>query len=99
MSITSICPDEGIAAGLQQALMIGVASAQRNPALAKTGAGKVLSSLKTAVKGRDLITSLKLDEAEFQAAIDQVAAQVSRPRKGPAAQGPQAPAKGRRKAK
>ena len=98
VSITSICPDEGIAAGLQQALMIAVASAQRNPALAKTGAGKVLASLKTAVKGRDLVTSLTLDDAEFQGVIDQVAAQVSRPRAPRAAQGPQAPAKGRRKA-
>lgn len=89
--ITSICPDEGIAAGLQQALMIGVASAQRNPIVAQTGAGKVLAKLKTDVKGKELITSLKLGDKEFQAMIDQVAAQVDPSRRGAAPANNRAP--------
>ena len=79
LAITSICPDEGVAAGLQQALMIGVAGAQRNPIVAQTGAGKVLSRVQTKVVGKELITSLKLEEAEFQALLDQVAARAAPP--------------------
>lgn len=90
VSITSICPDEGIAAGLQQALTMAAVGLQRNPAVAQTGVGPMLSRLRTTLAGRELVTHLRLDAAEFNRLLDNVARTVDRSRAGPAA-GPTRP--------
>jgi len=80
--VVAICPDDGIAAGLEQALRMLVVTLQDNPQLPPNASG-LLSKVKTQVKGRDLIVELNLSVAELQALIDAASKGVEASRRPP----------------